>query len=212
MTIQPGNPFANKLVSGVAPTTECGGPGGEVLCLETRGKYSMAANYNRLFMFNVTAVTLPVIAATLASKAALYNTPTSTVNLELVDIDIGDVVATTVVDVVGLYWQGPTLASLATLTTIGVFGTNWFAGNLGGQPGQGNPYSALTHSGTPVRVDIVSFYGATTTTAANSDAKQYDGKIIIPAGHVVSVAMSTAASTATGVDVGIRWMETQTIS
>lgn len=207
MTIQPTNPFALQLTTGTAPLTESGGRGGEVLVNEVHGKYYTAAYYGAMYSFNVTAVTLPVIAATLASKATLYNPPTSAKNLELVDIDIGIVLATTVVDVVGLYWQSTTLASLGTLTTIGVFGTNWFAGSLGGNAGQGNPYSAFTHSGTPVRVDIVSTFGATSTTADAPVHKDFDGKIIIPIGHVVSVAMSTAAGTASGVDVGMRWME-----
>lgn len=207
MTIQPQNPYAIRMAAGIAPTTESGGPGGEVLAAETRGKYSVAAAYNRIYNFNVTAQTLSVIASSLASKCSLYNPPTSSVNLELIDIDIGTVLATTVVDVVGIYWQGPTLASLATLSTIGVFGTNWFAGNLGGNPGLGNPYSALTHSGTPVRIDIVTFFGALTTTNSVPSHKEYDGKVVLPPGHVISVAMSTAASTASGVDVALRWME-----
>lgn len=210
MTIQPNSPFSVSLPPGSAPTNESGDRGGAKYTQDYHGKYYPGAYYSRVYSFNVTAVTLPVIAATLASKAALYNPPTSNVNLELIDIDIGLVLATTVVDTVGLYWQAPTLASLATLTTIGVFGTNWFAGMLGGNAGQGNPYSALTHSGTPVRVDIVSTFGATSTSADNPISKTYDGKIILPVGHVISVAMSTAAGTASGVDVGIRWQEVPT--
>lgn len=207
MTIQPNNPFAVSLPPGSAPTNESGDRGGGKYTQDYHGRWYAGSYYNRVFSFNVTAVTLPVIAATLASKASLYNPPQSTVNLELIAIDVGSVVATDVVDVVGIYWQGPTLASLATLTTIGVFGTNWFAGNTGGNAGQGNPYSALTHSGTPVRIDIVSFFGATTTTAAAADRKEYDGRKLFPPGHVMSVAMSTAASTATGIDIGIEWQE-----
>lgn len=210
MTVAPQNPFGISLPPGNAPTNESGGRGGEVLTVETHGKYYTAAYYNRIFSFNRTAVTIPQIAGTLVSVFSIYNPPTSTVNAELVDVDIGLVLATTVVDTVGLYWQGPTLAALATLTTIGVMGTNWFSGLLGGNAGQVTPYSALTHSGTPVRVDIVSQFGATSASNDTPLHKDYDGKLLLPPGHVISVAMSTAAGTATGLDVGARWLEAPT--
>lgn len=207
MTVQPQNPFLVSQAPGSAPTNESGGRGGEVMILETHGKYYTGTYYGRTYSFNVTAQTIPVIASGLASKSSLYNPPTSTVNLELIDIDIGMVSASTVVDVVGIYWDGPTKAGLATLTTVGVFGTNWFSGLLGGNAGQGNPYSALTHTTTPVRVDIVTFFGAVTTTAAAPDHKDYDGKIILPPGNLISVALSTGAAAGAFMDVGIRWME-----
>lgn len=204
---QPQNPYAISLTPGSAQQLKSMGRGGEMLGAQTHGKYYHAAYYGRLFSFNRTAVTVPVIAATLASVFSLYNPPTSTVNAELVDFDVGIVLATLVVDTLGLYWQGPTLASLATLTTIGVIGTNWFAGAVGGNAGQVNPYSALTHSGTPVRIDVVSQFGATSSTNDSPLHKEFDGKIILPPGHVISAAMSTAASTGSGIDLGLHWME-----
>ena len=208
---QPQNPLAISLPPGSASTLKSMSRGGEAFAVETHGKYYTAAYYGRLFSFNRTAITVPVIAATLASVFSLYNPPTSTVNLELVDFDIGLVSATTVVDTVGLYWQSPTLASLATLTTIAVLNTDWFAAAVGGNSGQGNPYRALTHSGTPVRVDIVGQFGAVTSTNDTPIHKDFDGKIILPVGHVVSVAMTTAAGTASGLDLGIRWLEVNTL-
>lgn len=207
MTIQPNNPFAVSLPPGSAPTNESGGRGGEKYTSDIHGKYYAGSYYNRVFSFNRTAMTLPVIAATLASVFSLYNPPTSTVNLELADFDYGHVLATDVVNVIGLYWQGPTLASLATLTTIGVFNTNWFCGNLGGSAGQGNPYSALTHSGTPVRIDILGEFNATSSTNNGPLHRDFDGKVLLPPGHVVSVAMSTAADTGSSFDGKLTWQE-----
>ena len=37
--------------------------------------------------------------------------------------------------------------------------------------------------------------------------KIYDGRIIIPPGTVISVAMSTAAGQASGLDISARWIE-----
>jgi hypothetical protein len=204
---QPNNPFAVSLTPGTAQALKSMGRGGEVLTSQVHGKYYYAAYYGRLFSFNVTAQTVPVIAGTLASVFSLYNPPSSTVNLELVDFDVGLVLATTVVDTLGLYWQGPTLASKATLGTIGVLGTNWFAGAIGAGGGQGNPYTSFTHSGTPVRVDIVSQWGAVTATNDAPIHKDFDGKIVLAVGGVLSAAMTTAASTASGVDLAMRWME-----
>ena len=184
------------------------GRGGELYCSQIHGKYYTAAYYARLFSFNVTAVTVPVIVGTLQSKFTVYNPPNSTTNAELVDFDLGIVLVTLVVDTVGLYWQSPTLASLATLSTIGVFGTNWFSSIFSSSPGQVTPYSALTHSGTPARIAILSQFGAVTSTNDSIVHYDFDGKILVPPGHVVSVAMSTGAGDTAGLDLGIRWLET----
>ncbi len=210
MTIQPGNPFSLSLPPGSAPTNETGSRGGEVCTVETHGKYYTGAYNNRVFSFNVTAVAIPVVASGLVSKASLYNPSSSNVNLELIDIDLGDVLVTTVVNVIGLYWDGPVLASQATFTTAGVFGTNWFSGLLGTNAGQGTPYSALTHKTTPVRIDIVSTYAGITSTGNQPIHKDYDGKLILPPGHLITVAASTAASFTAGNDIAFRWMEVPT--
>lgn len=207
----PQNPYTVSLPAGSAANFKSIGRGGESFASEIHGKYYYGAYYNRLFSFNVTAVTVTKIAGTLASVFTVYNPPTSTVNAELVDFDIGIVLATLAVDTVGLYWQGPTLASLATLTTIGVLGTNWFAGAVGGSAGQVTPYSAFTHSGTPVRVAIVGQFGATTSTNDTPLHTDFDGKIILPPGNVVSCALSTTVGTTSGLDLGVRWLEVNTV-
>lgn len=208
---QPQNPFVISAPAGSAAVLKSIGRGGESLASEIHGKYYYGSYYNRLYSFNVTAVTITKIAATLVSVFTVYNPPSSTVNAELVDFDIGLVLATTAVDTVGLYWQGPTLASLATLTTIGVLGTNWFAGSVGGGAGQVTPYSAFTHSGTPARVAIVGQFGAVTATNDSPIHTDFDGKIILPPGNVVSCAMSTTVGTTSGMDLGVRWLEVNTV-
>ena len=204
---QPANPFSVSLMPAQSPALKSMARGGELYACQIHGKYYTAAYYGRLYSFNLTAIAITVIAGSLASKFAIYNPPNSTANAELVDFDLGMDAAATIVDTIGLYWQSPTLASLATLTTIGVFGTNWFAGNLGSAPGQVTPYSILAHSGTPVRVAILSTFGAITAGNANPIHLDFDGKIILPPGHLISVATSTAISTAVGLDIGMRWLE-----
>ena len=211
---QPLNPYAVSLPPGSATTNKSIGRGGEAFATEIHGKYYTATYYGRTYSFNRSAVTVPVIAATLVSVFSVYNPPTSSVNAELVDFDAGVVLVTLVVNTIGLYWSTPTLAALGTLTTIAVFsGINsatWFPGFLGGSAGQVTPYTAYTHSGTPVRIGILGQYGAVTSLNDTPMHYDFDGKIVLPPGHVVSVAMSTAAGDTAGTDLGIRWIEVST--
>ena len=207
---QPANPFAVSLPPGSATQLKSIGRGGEIYASETHGKYYTAAYYSRMFNFNVTAVTVPKTAINFASVFSLYNPPNSQANLELVDVDVGIVLATIVPGVLGWYWVGPTLAALGTLGTIGVFGTNWFAGNLGSTPGQGNPYSSYTHvaaAAAIVRVDIITTFAGVTATSAAPIHKEYDGKLVVGVGSVISIAMSTNPGTASGMDLSVRWIE-----
>jgi hypothetical protein len=208
----PQNPLAISLPPGTQPQFHSVGRGGEVFGQEIHGKWYYGSYYNRVYNFLRSAVTVPTIAGStnLVSVFSLYNPPTSTVNLELIDFDMGVTTTTLVVNTLGLYWQGPTLAAQATLTTIGVFGTNWFSGLLGGNAGQGNPYSALTHVNTNVtnfrRVDILTSFGAVSSTNDLPCHKEFDGRVLIQPGCVITVATSTAATNA-DVDLGLRWLE-----
>lgn len=177
---------------------------GDNLVSELHGKYYQI-NYRRgLFSANVTAVTIPVIASGLVSVFSLYNPVGSGINMSLIDLDIGQVLATTVVDTVGLYFSTGTVAAAATFTTegsarSGVIGES--AMNVG------KFYTALTHSGTPTRFRMVGAFGAVTDAGMTLPHFEFDGKVIIPPGCIVSVAMSTAAGVSSGLDIGATWAE-----
>jgi len=181
----------------------------EQLVAEIHGPQYAAALRGNLFTANRTAVTTPVIASGLVSVFSLYNPPNSGKVLELIDMDVGLLSATTVIDVLGLYWQGAPVSGQATFTTPGVFGTNVF----GGAPGKGGPsgifYSALTHlSGTtPVRIEIINSWN--TTSVANGIPVHYEfkGKRVLFPGDLISAAMSTGAWTSSVMDLGISWAE-----
>lgn len=198
------SPFGSTQPTGSTLQNDFTGPSGEKLVSDTHGKWYNAARAGRLFTYNVTAVTLPVVASNLASKFALYNPPASGVNLEIVRFDIGVVLATTVVNTVGLYYTAGTAAQASTFTTPGT-ALSCMVGNA--PTNAGVPYSALAHSGTPGRHTILGFFGATTTTFSDSWNLHTDGAIIVPPGVVVSVAMSTAAATTSSFDVGVTWLE-----
>lgn len=171
---------------------------------EAHGKFYSANYRGALFGFNVTAVTIPLIANNLVSVFSLWNPQNSGVNAELVDTDIGQVLATTVVDAAGWYYSNGSAALAGTFTTLGTA----LSGIIGNNPANKVlPYSAYTHSGTPKRFDIIGSFGAVTDAGFSLPQKLYNGRIIIPPGTVASVAMSTAAGTASGLDVSVRWIE-----
>lgn len=181
------------------------GRNSEQLVSEIHGKFFTACARGVLFTANVAAVTIPVVAATLVSVFSLYNPVGSGKLLELVDIDISTVLATTVVNTVGLYTSSPVLTAKGTFTTAGTA----LAGLCGStQQGVGIPYTAYTHSGTPTLYRIVGGWGATTESSVNQMHYDFDGKVCIVPGAIVSVATSTAAETASGSDIGMTWIET----
>jgi hypothetical protein len=181
----------------------------EQLVAEIHGPQYTAALRGCLFTANRTAVTVPVIASGLVSVFSLYNPANSGKVLELIDFDYGQLLATTVIDVLGLYWQGAPVSGQATFTTPGVFGANVF----GGSPGKGSPagifYSALTHltGSTPARIDILMSQNTTAALTSGPGHYEFKGKRVLFPGDLVSVAASTAAFTASVTDLGISWAE-----
>lgn len=180
------------------------GKRGQQQVSDIHGRWTEMNYRGLLFAFNVTAVTIPVVASGLVSVFTLYNPPNSGVIGEIVDTELGMVLATTVVDVVGWYSSNP------TLTAAGTFTTRANARSAQVQGAASNrilPYSAYTHSGTPVREDIIGSFGATSNANSSLPAKIYDGRLMLPPGIAMSVAMSTAAGTASGLDISARWVE-----
>lgn len=177
---------------------------GQLETADVHGKWFEANYRNKVFSFNVTAVTVPVVASGLVSVFTLYNPPGSGVVAELISAQVGQVLATTVVDDVGWYSSSAALTALGTFTTI----AQARAGQMQAPAANAvKPYSAYTHSGTPIREDIIGTFGATTNPTAQVLQKKYEGELLIPAGIAASVAMSTAAGTASGLGVGATWAE-----
>lgn len=175
----------------------------ELLASEISGKFYTNNRNSLLFGASVAAQTIPVVTAALASVYTLYNPPGSGINMEIVSIDIGVVVAATVVNSYGWYF------STAPLSAAGTFGAaiTIRAMNMAGGVGKGQAYSAYTHSGTPVLIDTV--FSTNTTTAVNFGAIQkfYDGRLILSPGIAMSFAASTAASTASSISPTTIWAE-----
>lgn len=204
--------MANIVVSPISSTQPTGatlqndftGPSGDKLVSDVHGKFYNQAIRGNVFNFSAAAVTLPVNAATLASKFGLYNPPASGVNLELLCFDACSVVATTVVDGIAVYYSNSSNATGATFTTAGT-AQNAVVGL--GNASKATPYSAVTHVGTPVLHTLMGTWGAVSTTAENVFHYEFEGRCIVPPGCLIAVAMTTAASTASGITLELHWAE-----
>lgn len=166
-------------------------------------RYSELAARGKVFHFSVAAVTLPVNAANLVSLMSVYNPPTSGVMMELIECEAHFVVATTVVNALGLYALDN--QSGATFTTLGTIRSSRLTE---GVTSACRAYSSLTFSGTPLLADIIGGWGAVTDSGSSPIRKEWDGKIQVPPGVAIAIANTTAAATASGFTGLIRWAET----
>jgi hypothetical protein len=197
----------NPAAATVAVSTEAQLPLTEHAAVQTQdvhGKWFEMNYRGKLFSANVTAQTIPVIASGLVSVFTLWNPPGSGVIGEIVSTQLGQVIAATVVDTVAWY------SSTQAATAAGTFTTK---GTVRSCQAQGAPsnaiqfYSAYTHSLTPARESIITSFGATTDAGPGIPEKLYDGRLLLPAGIAMSVAMSTAAGTTSGLDIEAVWAE-----
>jgi len=181
------------------------GQQGDAFVTHVHGNFYQAAKAGLTFHAHATAKTVPVVAANMASVFSVYNPIGSGKVLELISADIGLVLATTAVNVIGLHYEKFTAAPTYTAATeisallgSGLRSTAVYA-------------SALTHvamgTGAAARAAILTTFGAVTSTADNPITYYFDGKVLVPAGVAISIATSTAAWTATGMDIGITWVE-----
>lgn len=173
--------------------------------LVANSRYAELAARGQVFHLSRAAVTLPVNAATLASVFGLYNPPGSGKMLEMIECEAHAVLATTVVNALGLYYSNGTNASGATFTTQISTIENARIGE--GVSTVCRAYSAVTHVGTPVLADIIGGWGAVTDGGATPIRKQWNGSIQVPPGTLLALAMTTAAWTGSGFTGLLRWAE-----
>jgi hypothetical protein len=182
------------------------GKAGELIVAELRGKYSVANYRNRLFSATAAAITIPVVTTATVSVFTLYNPPGSGVYAELVETTIAQVLAATVVNTVGWYFNTAASTAAGTFTTKGTVQNNNVASTTAGQI---QFFSAYTTQAaiTPTLIDIVGTYGATTNTTTLPVQKLHDGKLNLPPGIAMHLLMSTAATTTAGVTAEAIWAE-----
>lgn len=168
------------------------------------GRYAERTYRGKVFFASVAAVTLPVNANNLVSVFGFYNPPASGVLMELIDVEAHSVLATTVVDALGVYSSTAALSAAATFTTPGTARSRRLQDAAGNQV---RFYTAVTHSGTPTLEALVGGWGAVTDPTSNATRKEFNGSLIVPQGILFSMAMTTAASTSSGITIGLTWAE-----
>lgn len=157
-----------------------------------------------VFSFKVAAVTLPVVANNLVSVCGIYNPPGSGKLLEIINTEIVNVLATTVVNGFGWYSSTAALSAAATFTTAGTARSRRMQDPTSAVA---RVYTAVTHSGTPSFEALIAGHGATTNAGGARVGRDFNGSLLIPPGILASVAATTAASTASGLTIGFSWAE-----
>ncbi len=198
------NPFAVKFADnqqgGVqAIYDQAGCP----LIAQRSGTFAPASLRQAAFKASANAVTLPVNAASLASVFGIYNPPGSGVWLELIDLMVQSVNATTVVNGVGIYFSTVALSSLATFTTAGTVNST----QVGAPQGKGQFWTSVAHSGTPKLQALCAGWGAVTNANIGPQRYPFDGTVLVPPGVLMSVANTTAASTGSDMTLELTWAE-----
>ena len=167
------------------------------------GPYAELCRQGKVYYCSKAAFTMPVNAATLGSLFTIYNPPGSNVNLEMIETNVATVTATTVVDGCGRYYSSAAQTAAGTFTTLGTVSNAL----LNGPTGQAQFYSSYTASGTPALGRLVGGWGAVTDPGPNTVTKDFWGSLIVPPGTAVHLAMTTAASTGSGITADTLWAE-----
>lgn len=203
------SPVASNYSDGTTQLQALAGKQGEALCADLHGQYYTAAARGKVFKFNRTAVTVPAIAVSLISVFSLHNPPSSGVMAEVISTEIGQCLAAVVPNVIAWYTTTAALTVLGTFTTAAVAGTNMFSARVGDTASPACvPYSAYTHSGTPVRLEMLASFGATTdAVVVPSIVRNHNGTLLLPPGFIISLAASTTVNTTSGLDLGVTWAE-----
>ncbi len=174
----------------------------EQIANELNGRYHVANYRNHLFTATAAAVTLPVVASGVASVFSLMNPLNSGKYLDLCLAEVGTVVATTVVDLVGIYYFYNPVQATPTVGTI----KSCIAG--AGAPSSAIFYTATTHTAqTPVLQSLIGGWGAVTDGSLNMVSKDFNGTVLVPPGVCIDLLMTTAASTGSGITAALTWME-----
>lgn len=199
------NPPNTVSVADGTQAFQLGGKQGEGIVSQLHGMWFTQAYRGNVFHATATGLTVPAIANNLVSVFSLFNPANSNRNLELIAADMGIILATTAVDFLGLYFQR--IAGAVTIPTSQTVGTP-VSGRLGDTASpQGLFLTAATHVGTPTLAKILSTFGAVTTTGDQPITYAFNGSVILPPNTIASFAMSTAAGTASGLALGLSWVE-----
>ncbi len=177
---------------------------GGMFAEQLSGRWAERTYRGKVHVFSAAAVTITANANNLVSVFGIYNPPGSNVLLEMIDTDIANVLATTVVNGFGWYSSTVVLSAAATFTTQGTARSR----RVQDAPSTvARVYTAVTHSGTPTLEAMIGGTGAATTTSNQSMYKKWDGTLIIPPGVLASIASTTTVGTTSGNTITTTWAD-----
>ena len=207
------NPASTQTTDGNTYTAAAGRQS-DALISEIHGKWYTAGYRGATFITStvIAGVTVPVAAATLASKFTIWNPAGSGKICELVSINFAQSAATTVVNGIGLMIQ----RNLTTTSGIPTSLTAQYALPLGlGGAAACGAYSAASHtnvaipgvSGGAVPIPFYNIigFGAVTNPSAEALEHFFDGRIVL--GPDSAVALCTTVATETTLVVSATWAE-----
>lgn len=175
------------------------GKAAEQVVTELHGKWYTSAYRGRVFYGSslIAGVVIPVNTTT-APTFTLFNPVGSTVNLELICLDIGwPAAATTVVGTI----LGSVSKQTPTATTSGGVVNSTFIG--GGTVSQAALYTAATITAITTHIPLLQI--TSTADAMVASHYEFDGRIILPPGSLITL---TSTPTQTGVALpSICWAE-----
>lgn len=199
------NPYSTRQPTGTTLSNDFTGIHGDKLVSDAHGQYFNACFNQKVFNFSVAAATIPVNASNLVSKFTIVNPVGSGSVLELISCDAAAVLATTVVDGLGLYFQsGQTaITGLGTLTA-GTVQPGYIGSSASSVV---TAYTAATHTGTPTLHTLMHTWAAVTSTAQNINTYNFNGKVLVPPGTVIAIATTTTVWTTSGLTLSLCWAE-----
>ena len=177
-----------------------GGKAGEGIVAELHGKWYTSSYRGRVFSASalIAGIVIPVQTAT-AATFVLWNPSASGVNLELISLDLGMLTAATnVVAPIMLGYSNQTPTGLTAITPFSLNGST-------GAP-QARVASAATITATPVNQLLTLFSITATTLPAQPYHYDFDGKVLVPPGWLVTLLSGANAQTDSTVP-NITWAE-----
>lgn len=194
---------ATNYAAGANPALATGKQGEQIVA-QAHGRLYTPALAGNVFSLAtaVAGVTIPVQATNVASVFTLWNPNTSTKNIELLTFSLGITNATTVVGDVGLYYQSGLTSPGGTLTALAIRNTNLGSSAISSQCTGYSANTLVNTVGTNMfRLLTLTSFGAVTTTNASPIFYNFDGKVVMPPGSLVTVLGSAAQTQAMTIDL-----------
>lgn len=207
------NPTNTRIPDGQFQPFNLYGAQGEQIDSDLHGRYWNAAIRKNVFKFFRSNVVFPAVAATVVSKFALYNPPTSGVIAEIIHTDVSNFDPLNTTNTVGWYasWGAAAQGNLNSLIpAVGLADGGAVVSLITARVGDiAAPaclaYRSITYTVIPVRVDIV-LAVPSPGAGVYSLTKDHQGTLLLLPGGLISLLWATTADAA-NYGLSVTWSE-----